>query len=206
MKRIALDQQHAVSRDNVSLRSAESIQENTMLQGVYSNPLHDFDLPSYDNPLFVHEVDPPSPPLDDLTILIEHSHVLNSSLISDCEAEKGSCSDISGVQAEPRAGLEVGSKVEEQSDHTSVILLSDELTEPSTEMINSNPSPSSDFINPSHASEHLVDFVPPCEAGKSVSYKHDGPMAKPDRHECNSIIGKVDVELKKPPNSWAKKS
>ncbi|KAF7827091.1 zinc finger BED domain-containing protein RICESLEEPER 2-like [Senna tora] len=171
-----------------------------------SNPLHDFDLPSYDNPLYVHGVEPLSPPLDDSPAFIEHSFVLNSSsLIFDCEAEKGSCSDVSSVQAGPGAGLEAGSKVEEQSDHTPIILLSDELTEPSTEMTNSNPSPSSHFINPSHASEHLVDFVPTCDAGKSESYKHDGPVAKSDRHELDPIIGKVDVELMKPPDNWAKK-
>ncbi|KAF7843987.1 uncharacterized protein G2W53_000892 [Senna tora] len=100
--------------------------------------MHDFDLPSYDNPLFVHGVDPPNRPLDDLPIFIEHSRILNpSSLISNCDAEKGSCSDVSGVQARPRAGLEFGRK--------------------------------------------------------SVSYKHDGPVAKLDLHEPDPIPGKVDV-------------
>ncbi|KAF7832275.1 uncharacterized protein G2W53_014608 [Senna tora] len=65
------------------------------------------------------------------------------------EAEKGLCSDVSGVQAGPGAELEAGIK--------------------------------------------------------SVSYKHDGLVAKPDQQEPDPIIEKVDVELKKPPDNLAKK-
>ncbi|KAF7826818.1 uncharacterized protein G2W53_017982 [Senna tora] len=73
-------------------------------------------------------------------------------------------------------------------------------------MTNSNPSLSSHFINPSHASEHLVDFASTCDAGKIVSCEHVGPVAELDQHELDPIPGKVDVQLKKPPNNWAKKN
>ncbi|KAF7811932.1 Transposon Ty3-G Gag-Pol polyprotein [Senna tora] len=146
------------------------------------------------------------PPLDNLHAFIGHSPILNSSsLISNCEAEKGSCSDVSSVQTGPGSGLEAWSKVEEQIDHTPTILLSDELTEPSAEMENSNPSPSSHFINPSHAFEHLVGFASTCDAGKSVSCEHVGPVAELYQHELDPIPWKVDVQLKKPPDNWANK-
>ncbi|KAF7811869.1 kinetochore-associated protein KNL-2-like protein isoform X2 [Senna tora] len=108
-------------------------------------------------------------------------------------AEKGSCNDVSGVQIGPGTGLEAGSKVGEKNDHTPAILLSDELAEPSTEMTNSNPSISSHFINPSQAFEHLVDFASTCDAGKSVSCEHVGPVAKLDQHELDPILGKVGL-------------
>ncbi|KAF7844091.1 uncharacterized protein G2W53_000996 [Senna tora] len=39
----------------------------------------------------------------------------------------------------------------------------------------------------------------------SVSFKHDGSVAKLDRHEPDSIPGKVEDQLKKPPDNWTKK-
>ncbi|KAF7801974.1 uncharacterized protein G2W53_041085 [Senna tora] len=117
----------------------------------YSNPLHDFDIPSYENPLYVHGVDPPIYTLDDIPTLTEHCSIVNSSsLISNCKAEKSMSSNVSSVQAGRGVGLEAGRK--------------------------------------------------------SVSFKHDGPVAKLDRHEPDLIPGKVDMQLKKPPHNWAKKS
>ncbi|KAF7808180.1 Transposon Ty3-G Gag-Pol polyprotein [Senna tora] len=99
---------------------------------------------------FRKQFDPPSPPLDNLHALIEHYPVSNSSsLISDCEAEKGSCSDVSGVQAGLGIGLEAWRK--------------------------------------------------------SVGCEHVGPVAELDQHELDPIPGKVDIQLKKPLDDWAKK-
>ncbi|KAF7826263.1 uncharacterized protein G2W53_017427 [Senna tora] len=113
-------------------------------------------------------------------------------------AEKGMCSHVSSVQARLRTGLEARNKVEEQNDHTPATVPSDELAKPSIEITISNPSLSSNLINSSYTSEHLIDFAPTCDARKSVNYKHDGLAAKPDGDEPDPIFGKVDVQLKKP--------
>ncbi|KAF7841436.1 Dimer_Tnp_hAT domain-containing protein [Senna tora] len=42
--------------------------------------------------------------------------------------------------------------------------------------------------------------------GKSVSYKNDGPVATLDLHKSDPIPRKVDIQFKKPPNNWVKKS
>ncbi|KAF7833050.1 Transposon Ty3-G Gag-Pol polyprotein [Senna tora] len=61
----------------------------------------------------------------------------------------------------------------------------------------------------------IVDFAKQCvqtgpgdglEAGRnSVSCEHVGPVPKLDQHESDPVPGKVDVQLKKPPDNWAKK-
>ncbi|KAF7821766.1 uncharacterized protein G2W53_027221 [Senna tora] len=95
---------------------------------------------------FGMQFNPPNPPLDDLPAFIEHSPILNSSsLIPDCEAEKGSGTNVSGVQAGLGAGLEA--------------------------------------------------------RRKSVSCEHVGLLAKLDQHKPDPVLGKVNVQLKKPPDN-----